>query len=450
MLTFNHILCLYRRNIYSSLRRHVGGGSTSREDGPVKNQQREWPTSSQSWTSSVDSELATVGSFDTEVSLDDKQSFAVFSSVSCDSQEHLEKDEGQQQDPVSIEDSENHFASNVRPDSQSNQQICSFQAPSCEQLRTRDECLKKGNESETSQHYKAEITDAESLKKNPSHAITSLTFTSSVKQNVTDRQNEKTNGKEPAFVAQACEFEERNTSLKNLNDHVVTNDSVDEVSSINSPLENSEKSTPISFENIEEKKETDSEETNKPYLAKREPNVLSEIMNFLDDASQAAVSPLPVLNSETESTLGGFRRPGCESINKLHGMSMSQLTEEVLGLQMLVQDKDNKLIVLERALQHQRELLARNVKTAKRELNLRCKTQKEEYEVTLKRHVQFIQQLVEEKKVLAGKCEALAIEMRQQTAKVEYERRFTEERHNSEIRRLKQVDILCVVANNTY
>jgi 5-azacytidine-induced protein 1 len=108
---------------------------------------------------------------------------------------------------------------------------------------------------------------------------------------------------------------------------------------------------------------------------------------------------------------------------------------------MLVQDKDNKLVVLERALQHQRELLARNVKTAKRELNLRCKAQKEEYESNTNRNFQFIQQLVEEKKILAEKCEALAPERRQQTVKAEYERRVSDERHNAEIRRLKQVCI---------
>lgn len=107
--------------------------------------------------------------------------------------------------------------------------------------------------------------------------------------------------------------------------------------------------------------------------------------------------------------------------------------------QMLVEDKDNKILVMERALQHQRELLARNVKTAKRELNLRCKAQKEEYETNTSRNFQFIQQLVEEKKRLAEKCESLAAEMRQQTVKIENEKRMSDERHNAEIRRLKQV-----------
>ena len=85
--------------------------------------------------------------------------------------------------------------------------------------------------------------------------------------------------------------------------------------------------------------------------------MLSEILNFLDGTNNqtAAVnSPLPLINSETESNLGGFRggeaRPGVgsENINKLRNMTKTELSEEVLSLQMLVQDKDNKLVMMER------------------------------------------------------------------------------------------------------
>ena len=121
-------------------------------------------------------------------------------------------------------------------------------------------------------------------------------------------------------------------------------------------------------------------------------------------------------------------------------MSTAQLTEEVLALQMLLDDKDNKLVVMERAVQHQRELLTRSTRTAKMELNLRCQAQKEEYESTLKRHVNFIQQLVEEKKKLSEKSEAMAAEMHQLVTRQEHERRNTEERHLNELRRIKQVN----------
>ncbi|KZS22077.1 Uncharacterized protein APZ42_010960 [Daphnia magna] len=224
----------------------------------------------------------------------------------------------------------------------------------------------------------------------------------------------------------------------------LTDDSVDEMSSIRSPSGGSEKPIHQSFQIVTQRQEPEqkNEETRKDQLTKKENNVLSDILNFLDDANSDTPvlrSPLLVINSETESNAeGGFRRARCEGVSRLHGMSMAELIEEVLSLQMLVEDKDNKILVMERALQHQRELLARNVKTAKRELNLRCKAQKEEYETNTSRNFQFIQQLVEEKKRLAEKCESLAAEMRQQTVKIENEKRMSDERHNAEIRRLKQ------------
>ena len=49
---------------------------------------------------------------------------------------------------------------------------------------------------------------------------------------------------------------------------------------------------------------------------------------------------------------------------------------QVLSLRMLLHDRDAKLVVMERALQHQRELLGRSARTAKMEMNLRCKAQK--------------------------------------------------------------------------
>ena len=67
-------------------------------------------------------------------------------------------------------------------------------------------------------------------------------------------------------------------------------------------------------------------------VEKKEPCMLSEILNFLDDANQAANSnsPMHALNSETESTNqsngGGHQnqKGGCETVNKLHGMTKTE------------------------------------------------------------------------------------------------------------------------------
>lgn len=439
------------------MKRHVGSSSTSREDNSVplrsKLLSRDWVqpnpnTSSQSWSSSVDSELATVGSFETEGSLEDKQSFAVFSSVSCDSQDNFVSDTAHRGIDTVFTDPVQQVGL------LQSESTCRFASPSCDQNRDHHDEYSNmdGGEPETSHQSGSNVLDnvLEFQTKNRHSVTNTFSFKSPIEQSLANGdRNVQTYNQEHIQSTSRPEtyIHDKGLVSKGDNKGIFTIDSVDEVSSIGTPSTNGENEQPTTehaslqtTKPNQDLKINEEIKINTQKTTKVEPNMLSEILNFLDDASQATNnSPLPVVNSETESNAGGFGKPGCESVQKLHGMSMAQLTEEVLSLQMLVQDKDNKLVVLERALQHQRELLTRNVKTAKRELNLRCKSQKEEYEATLNRHVQFIQQLVEEKKALAVKCEAMASEMRQQTAKVEYERRIHEERLNNEIRRLKQV-----------
>lgn len=147
------------------------------------------------------------------------------------------------------------------------------------------------------------------------------------------------------------------------------NDTADEVSSVHTAIEEREaieKPAVTSATNSigqqqscqsgSDEQNQDSNQQEAKIKNKRGPDtMLSEILNFLDGTNNqtaADSSPLPLINSETESNLGGFRggeaRAGSENINKLRNMSKTELTEEVLSLQMLVQDKDNKLVMMER------------------------------------------------------------------------------------------------------
>lgn len=98
MITINDLeMIVFRQHRYASLRREMSRSATTREERAslmansklqsTSNQKWTHAESSHSWSSSVDSELATVGSFETEASSDDKQSFAVFNSASCDSRD---------------------------------------------------------------------------------------------------------------------------------------------------------------------------------------------------------------------------------------------------------------------------------------------------------------------------------------------------------------------------
>ena len=96
------------------------------------------------------------------------------------------------------------------------------------------------------------------------------------------------------------------------------------------------------FDVAKQKKESsmNNQDVKNDQVTNKEHNMLSEILNFLDDANSniaSTSSPLLAINSETESNAeGGFRKTGCEDVTKLHGMSITDLTEEILALQVVI------------------------------------------------------------------------------------------------------------------
>ena len=380
------------------------------------------PSSSQSndW-SSVDSELATAGSCVTDISLEDKQSndsqsekqskqsFAVFSSFSFDSQENLTtntvmpsqgfgNDIGQSSQPAI------HSSSTIV------QRIQSHEKPNNSYKLNTNEQFKQIIKDEQNISSE-ECSSNESTKvENDTEVQTTCLPVKAAQLSITEQKNaEKHYPRQSAVIEKIHVVNKKMESflkiptqeiLKTDNNPVLNEREIIQQRVTSNTEITEEPQIPASNVNEIHSKQMDED------LKVKEPNMLSEILNFLDDANQQANSNSPVhamINSETESTNqstgGGHQQQkvGCESVNKLHGMTKSQLADEVLALQMLAQDKDNKLILMERALQNQKELFARSVKSAQRELNIRCKAQKEEYEATLNRHVHFIQQLVEEK-----------------------------------------------------
>lgn len=322
------------------MHRQGTSSSTSREDRSAK-PQRDWipptHTSAQSWSSSIDSELATVGSFDTgtEYSLEDKRSFAVFSSVSCDSPERLSPDTSLQ--AINVPDfkqvSPGHNFTIPIISTNNSRQPGNFKSSDCQQYNTQDVASK--NETDPTSHC-SESYSADDLSNNRRSAEPIIA--------------QKTNGiphleADNFQVPSTGDDASANDNLAPVSgaaDALNLIDSVDEMSSIRTASGGSEKQKYQSFQTVKQRHEPElnNEETKKDRTTKKENNVLSEILNFLDDAN----SDLPVLrsshlaiNSETESNAeGGFRRPRNEGVKRLHGMSMAELTEEVLGLQVII------------------------------------------------------------------------------------------------------------------
>ena len=89
----------------------------------------------------------------------------------------------------------------------------------------------------------------------------------------------------------------------------------------------------------------------------------------------------------------------------------NKLAEQVINLQYVIEEKERAIEVLRQALEHQRKLSANFSQKFQKELNQRLAAQKTEYEATIHRHQNFIDQLIEDKKVLAERCDGLNLEM---------------------------------------
>ncbi|XP_076791460.1 centrosomal protein of 131 kDa isoform X2 [Arvicanthis niloticus] len=123
---------------------------------------------------------------------------------------------------------------------------------------------------------------------------------------------------------------------------------------------------------------------------------LHSIMSFLDEMEQ----PAPWRES---LVLEAGPRP--LELGSEGGTSMMRLKLEL-------EEKKQAMVLLQRALAQQRDLTVRRVKETEKELSRQLQQQKEQYETTIQRHLSFIDQLIEDKKVLSEKCEGVVAELK--------------------------------------
>lgn len=126
-------------------------------------------------------------------------------------------------------------------------------------------------------------------------------------------------------------------------------------------------------------------------------------------------------------------------IAELAGESSKKLAEQVVNLQYVVEEKERAIEVLRQALEHQRKLSANFSQKFQKELNQRLASQKSEYEATIHRHQNFIDQLIEDKKVLAERCDGLNADLTNNERKFQDSLKNLDQRHTAEIRRLKSI-----------
>ncbi|XP_066093810.1 centrosomal protein of 131 kDa isoform X2 [Saccopteryx bilineata] len=117
--------------------------------------------------------------------------------------------------------------------------------------------------------------------------------------------------------------------------------------------------------------------------------------------------------------------------------STSEVSTCMMRLKLEVEEKKQALVLLQRV--HQQDLTVRRVKETEKELCQQLWQQREHYEATIQRHLSFINQLIEDKKTLGEKCEALVAKLKQGDQRCKEREAQIQEQHELEIKKLKEL-----------
>ncbi|XP_054026574.1 centrosomal protein of 131 kDa isoform X5 [Dryobates pubescens] len=169
---------------------------------------------------------------------------------------------------------------------------------------------------------------------------------------------------------------------------------------------------------------------------------LQSIISFLDEMEKSE-------QERPRSAASATQREGLLSEEELAHLEQAsavatEVTSSIMRLKLEVEEKKRTISLLQTALvcepdAQQRELTVRHIKQTEKELGHQLKLQRDQYEAAIQRHLSFIDQLIDDKKVLSEKCEAVVAELKQVDQK--YGKKITQmqEQHELEIKKLKEL-----------
>ncbi|XP_053231469.1 centrosomal protein of 131 kDa isoform X5 [Podarcis raffonei] len=138
---------------------------------------------------------------------------------------------------------------------------------------------------------------------------------------------------------------------------------------------------------------------------------LQSIISFLDEMEKSE-------QERPRSAASASQREGLLSEEELAHLEQAsavatEVTSSIMRMKLEVEEKKRAITLLQTALAQQRELTVRHVKGTEKELSRQLALQREQYEAAIQRHLAFIDQLIEDKKTLSEKCEAVVTELKQ-------------------------------------
>ncbi|XP_030389961.1 centrosomal protein of 131 kDa isoform X2 [Gopherus evgoodei] len=142
---------------------------------------------------------------------------------------------------------------------------------------------------------------------------------------------------------------------------------------------------------------------------------LQSIITFLDEMEKSE-------QERPRSAASATQQEGLLSEEEVANLEQAsavatEVTSSIMRLKLEVEEKKRAITLLQTALAQQRELTVRHVKETEKELSHQLQLQREQYESAIQRHLAFIDQLIDDKKVLSEKCEAVVAELKQMDQK---------------------------------
>ncbi|XP_042308226.1 centrosomal protein of 131 kDa isoform X7 [Sceloporus undulatus] len=164
---------------------------------------------------------------------------------------------------------------------------------------------------------------------------------------------------------------------------------------------------------------------------------LQSIISFLDEMEKSE-------QERPRSAASASHREGLLSEEELAHLEQAsavatEVTSSIMRLKLEVEEKKRAITLLQTALAQQRELTVRHVKETEKELSRQLALQREQYEAAIQRHLAFIDQLIDDKKTLSEKCEAVVAELKQVDQKYTKKIAQMQEQHELEIKKLKEL-----------
>uniref|UniRef100_A0A8C6V5M6 Centrosomal protein 131 n=1 Tax=Naja naja TaxID=35670 RepID=A0A8C6V5M6_NAJNA len=169
---------------------------------------------------------------------------------------------------------------------------------------------------------------------------------------------------------------------------------------------------------------------------------LQNIMSFLDEMEKSEQErPRSVASaSQQEGLLPEEELAHLDQVSAV----ATEVTSSIQKLKLEVEEKKRAVAFLQRALAQQQELTGQHVKDVQKELTHQLTMQREQYEGAIQRHLAFIDQLIDDKRALNQKCEAVVSELKLVDQKYTKKIAQMQEQHEVEILAFTQALVVCL------